>query len=108
MQCFESCHLSQPVRSPPANVRRSLKTARYRGILRIPLGLRVGNWARERGIPAPGSPRPFFGVSFLLDPLIGAGDIERAFTVSGDSNGRPTAGFCRLPFAKRLFGLPVW
>ena len=26
------------------------------------------------------SPRPFFGVSFLLDPLIGAGDIEeRAF-----------------------------
>src|ERR1700738_2518422 len=47
MQSFESCRPSQPVRSPPANVRRPLKTARYRGILRIPLGLRVGNWARE-------------------------------------------------------------
>jgi hypothetical protein len=26
---------------------KALKTTRYRGILRIPLGLRVGNWARE-------------------------------------------------------------
>jgi hypothetical protein len=44
---FESSQPSQPVRSPPANVRRRIKTALYRGILRIPLGLRVGNWARE-------------------------------------------------------------
>src|SRR6202035_4608559 len=47
MQCFESCHLSQPVRSPPANKRRPLKTARYRGISQIARALRVGNWATD-------------------------------------------------------------
>jgi hypothetical protein len=41
------CRPSQPVRSPPLNMPRPLKTARYRGISQIPLGLRVGNWATE-------------------------------------------------------------
>jgi hypothetical protein len=47
MQSFESCRPSQPVRSPPANNRRPLKTTRYRDISQIPRGLRVGNWATE-------------------------------------------------------------
>jgi hypothetical protein len=41
MQRLESCRPSQPVRSPPASMRKPLKTPRYRGISQIWLGLRV-------------------------------------------------------------------
>ncbi|HVI67315.1 MAG TPA: hypothetical protein VM910_32775, partial [Bradyrhizobium sp.] len=41
---FESSHASQPVRSPPPNMGRPQKTAWYRGISQISLGLRVRSW----------------------------------------------------------------
>jgi hypothetical protein len=47
MRKFESCRPSQPVRSPPLHMLRVLKTARYRGISRIRLSLRVPNWATD-------------------------------------------------------------
>jgi hypothetical protein len=56
---FESCRPSQPVWSPPPNMRRRLKTTRYRGISRIPLGLRVGNWATEAPFRPPVSEATF-------------------------------------------------
>src|SRR6516165_9839570 len=41
---FESYLPSQPVRSPPPNMGRPQKTAWYRGISQISLGLRVRSW----------------------------------------------------------------
>src|SRR6516164_8871084 len=41
---FESYMPSQPVRSPPPNMGRPQKTAWYRGISQISLGLRVRSW----------------------------------------------------------------
>ena len=71
MQRFESCRPKQPVRSPPANVPRPLKTTRYRGISRIWLGLRVGNYATEVLFQALVS-EAIFWCLVLPDPLSGA------------------------------------
>jgi hypothetical protein len=79
MQSFESCRPSQPVRSPPANVRRPLKTAQYRVILRISLGLRVGNWAREEAFQRLVSEAVFWCL-VLLELLIDAGSGLEAVT----------------------------
>src|SRR5262249_4455557 len=64
---FESYMPSQPVRSPPPPMPRPLKTARHRGILQTSLRLVsvCGKWRRTRHSSAL-SPRPIFGVSFLM------------------------------------------
>ena len=60
---FVSARPSQPVRSPPPDMERPLKTARFGGILQIGAGLRVRKLATKRHFGFL-SPRADFGVSF--------------------------------------------
>jgi hypothetical protein len=62
MRKFESCRPSQPVRSPPPDMERPLKTARFGGILQIWAGLRVRKLATEAPLRPPHRWRPAPGV----------------------------------------------
>ena len=64
MQWFESCRPNQPVRSPPPDMERPLKTARFGGILQIWAGLRVRKLATEAPLRLPVSEGGFWCLVF--------------------------------------------
>jgi len=100
MRRFESCRPSQPVGSPPVNARKPVKTARYRGISRIPLGLGVTNSATEAPFCPPVSGAPFWCLVFVGPSHL---PISPSWWNCSKGTGSPSwRSPCRSPFNWRM------